>query len=75
MAEKQLTEIRADLWETMNSSQLSRQQELILSRLSTLQKMMPGTESTIGMYKALDHALNIVTELIETRNKNNKNFI
>lgn len=60
--------IRTDLWPSMTVQQLSRQQELVIDKMSTLSKIMGGATPTIHhMYSALEVALQDISNLVEHR--------
>jgi hypothetical protein len=64
----QLT-LRSDLWPTMSVSQLSRQQELAIDKISKLHSMMgaAASPSLINIYGALQQALKDLNGLIDNR--------
>lgn len=61
------TQIRSDLWSTMNMHELLNQQRLVLNRLSTAGNLLTGmyaNENMRGLYQALQHASDTLTEMI-----------
>lgn len=64
-------EVRADLWATMSVTQLLNQQEMVMDKITKLQSMTPvggaGTAGITGLLKALQHAMENLTQLIETK--------
>lgn len=67
---EQEKEIRTDLWDTMTTSQLQEQIDLIVTKMGLLQTMM-GRGATApgltGLYKALEHGLEDITNLLHQR--------
>jgi hypothetical protein len=59
-----ITDIRTDLWGTMNSSQLSAQRDLIITKIALLQSMGTQNPSIRGLMVALHTALNDINSLI-----------
>jgi hypothetical protein len=61
--------IRSDLWLTMGVSQLTRQQELVIDKISKMHTMMGirASQSLIDIYSALQVALKDLNALIEKR--------
>jgi hypothetical protein len=61
--------LRADLWPTMSVSQLARQQELAIDKISKLHTMMgaQASQSLINIYGALQQALKDLNALIDNR--------
>ena len=68
------TTIRTDLWNEMSLEQLTRQHDLMISKLSTIQQMVGinASPSIIAMYSAMQLGINDLTALIETRTNKNK---
>jgi len=64
--------IRADLWAEMNLSELTNQQDLVLTKLSLLASVMGSspTQSYKDMYGSLQAALEALNGLIEHRTNN-----
>lgn len=64
-------EIRADLWPTMSATQLLHQQEMVMDKITKLQSMTPfggqGTAGVSGLLKALQYALETLSQLIESK--------
>lgn len=72
MDDKEITDIRTDLWETMNIQQLNSQRDLVVSKMGLLQSMLTSggnPNSLIGLYKALQHGLEVLNSLIYERSK------
>lgn len=63
------TQVRTDLWGTMNTSQLNRQRELMLDHISKLQSIMGGNAnpSILNMYKALQMGLEDLNKIIDDK--------
>jgi hypothetical protein len=63
------TEIRTDLWNTMNVQELSNQRDLIITKLTLVGSMISGnaTPSILGLYKVFQQALEDINRLIDTR--------
>lgn len=62
--------IRSDLWPTMSTSELIRQQELVTNQIGKLLNMMgSATPSLINMYGALQQASTDLAKLIETQSE------
>lgn len=63
--------IRADLWNTMNTTELEAQRALLLSKLALLSTMMANPQQAppglINMYGALQTGLADVTTLISKK--------
>lgn len=64
--------IRSDLWLTMDLPALTNQQDLILTKLSTLSSMLGGnaSQSHRDIYMAIEVALDEINKLIEHRSNN-----
>lgn len=64
-------EIRTDLWPTMSISQLYRQQEMLLEKITKLQSMTPlgtgGPPTIQGLLHILQQAMTDLTLLIENK--------
>lgn len=62
-------EIRTDLWEEMNTSELAMQQELIISKMGLLHSILclGNNPSARGLYVALETALADINALITAR--------
>lgn len=63
-------DIRSDLWPTMSLSQLHKQRDLIVEKMSLLRSMMPfgaAPPTVRTLFSALQIALNDVTALIDNR--------
>jgi hypothetical protein len=67
-------QVRTDLWNTMNSSQLNRQRELLLDKLSKIQSIMIGTAtpSILNIYNAIQLGLDDITTLIDRKQNQRK---
>ncbi len=59
--------IRADLWSTMSTQQLSVQQELVLDKLNLLSYMSQGDPTVINLRGALDLAMGDLNNLINNK--------
>ncbi len=68
------TMIRTDLWNTMDLGQLARQQDLMISKLSTVQQMASGnaSPSILAMYSAIQMGMNDLNALIEAKSAKGK---
>jgi len=69
------TAIRSDLWQDMNLHELLNQQALVLNRINAVASMRSGgfaVESMAGMHAALQHASDVLTELINQATSNKK---
>lgn len=66
--------IRSDLWSTMDISQLTQQQDLVITKISTMHRMLgPSASPTMyNLYAALQVALQDLNQLIDNRSKTNK---
>lgn len=66
-------DIRTDLWHTMNSHQLTIQQDLILHKLVTLSKLGPthpvARDITIALQRALEQLNNIITASTDAKKR------
>ncbi|TFH04303.1 MAG: hypothetical protein E4H14_15045 [Candidatus Thorarchaeota archaeon] len=60
-------EIRSDLWPTMGVSELNKQRDLVLDKLSLARSMQGFTPATITIGLVLEQALKDLTELIDNR--------
>lgn len=61
------TQIRSDLWGNMSLHELLNQQRLVLNRLTAAGNLLTGlhaNENMRGLYFALQHASDTLTELI-----------
>lgn len=68
--------IRTDLWPTMTVQELVHQQELLVDHTLKVQMMMDaqGTSHTVmNMYRALQHAAEQLTKLIDDKSRGNFN--
>lgn len=64
--------VRTDLWATMSLQELQRQHELVCIKLNTVHGMISGPHasmSMIGIFHALQHATDVLTELINKTGK------
>lgn len=61
--------LRSDLWPTMSLSQLARQQEIVIDKVSKLHTLMTigATPSIQNIYAALQIALKDLNALIDNR--------
>ena len=68
------THVRTDLWGTMQLPQLINQRELLMGRLSTLQKIIgPAVSPTVlNMYNAMQMGLSDINGLIDNRSNTKK---
>lgn len=68
------TQVRTDLWGTMQLPQLINQRELLMGRLSTLQKIIgPAVSPTVlNMYNAMQMGLSDINGLIDNRSNTKK---
>jgi hypothetical protein len=64
------TTIRTDLWHTMSSSELAKQQELMTSKMTAVMNMMgaQATPAVISMYQAMQRGMSDLNKLIDERN-------
>jgi len=63
-------EIHSDLWSTMSVTELHKQQELVITKLSLVRSMMPygvAPQSILGLSAALEMALKDLTSLIDSK--------
>jgi hypothetical protein len=62
-------QVRTDLWSTMNMTQLNRQRELLLDKISKVQSIMGASAnpSLINMYGALQMGLKDLNKLIDDK--------
>jgi hypothetical protein len=59
-------EIRTDLWNTMSLAQLTKQRELLLDRINTLQRIPDQNNPSIrDLFLALQYGLDDITKLID----------
>jgi hypothetical protein len=60
-------QVRTDMWSTMSTSQLTRQRELMLDKLSKLQSMMGGVANPtiLNMYSALQMGMQDLNNIID----------
>lgn len=68
--------IRTDLWNTMTVQELVHQQDLLVNHTLKVQAMMEaqGTSHTVmNMYRALQHAAEQLTKLIDDKSRGNFN--
>lgn len=63
--------LRSDLWPTMSLAQLARQQEIAITKISTLYSMATTnpSQSIQNIYAALQQALTDLNQLIDSRTK------
>lgn len=64
------TEIRSDLWNTMTTSELAKQHDLMIKRMSAIQQLAGGqsaTPSIMAIYSAMQMGFNDLNQLIEQR--------
>lgn len=68
------TMIRTDLWNTMSAGELARQQDLLITKMSTLQLMIGANVSPtiLSMQQALQYGLDDVRRLIENKSVKEK---
>jgi hypothetical protein len=68
------TMIRTDLWNEMTSSELAKQQDLLISKMSTLQLMVGSNMApTINsMIQALQYGLDDINKLLENKTSKDK---
>lgn len=68
-------EIRTDLWNYMSLSELGRQQDMLIDRLTQVQVMMGTghTQTLMDMYLAMQHIMKSLSVLIESKSKGNFN--
>ena len=66
-----LDTIRSDLWKIMTPQQLNDQHTMVMDRLTTINLMMSGAASPtiLGMGVILQHALDEITQIINSRPK------
>lgn len=62
-------DIRSDMWPTMTVTQLARQQDIVITKISTLASMMGpiAGPSLLQLYNALQIALADLSALIDNR--------
>lgn len=60
-------QLRTDLWSTMTASQLNRQREMLLDKISKLQSIMGGIPhpSILNMHSALQLGLDDIGHIID----------
>ncbi len=65
------TEIRANEWHTMTLHQLNAERDKIVGKMSLLTQISgkAGNPTVYGLYKALEHALTVVSGLINERSQ------
>lgn len=65
------TNIRSDMWLSMSMSQLARQQEIVIEKISLVHRMLGGgaSPSVHNIYGALQVALQDLNKLIDSRTK------
>jgi len=63
------TMIRTDLWDTMSLGELTKQQDLLIQKISAVQSLMgaQASPSIMAMYSALQKGFDDLTKLIEER--------
>lgn len=69
---EEVTDVRTDLWGTMNLRQLNSQRDLVVSKMGLLQNMLStgGNPNTLtGLYKALEYGLEVLNHIIDERSK------
>lgn len=68
------TTLRSDLWPTMTLSQLSRQQELVIDKISRMHILIgaSATPALQNLYGALQVALRDLNALIDNRSATQK---
>jgi hypothetical protein len=64
--------IRTDLWDTMNVTQLGTQQGLILDKLNIL-RQMPAGQTVLQLLSALNFAMDDVERLIAAQQATSRN--
>ena len=62
-------QIRTDLWNTMGTSELSHQRDLLMSRMEQASRMFDhnASPSLITMYTAMQQALKDINNMIDTK--------
>ena len=68
------TEIRADLWNHMTLEQLTRQQELLTTKLGAIQQLASSTSTSrtvMDIHNALSWGMKDLSALIESKSENN----
>lgn len=60
-------EIRSDLWPTMGVSELNKQRDIVLDKLSLARSMQGYTPAVVTIQLVLEQALKDLTELIDNR--------
>lgn len=66
--------VRSDLWPTMTVAELTNQQDMVITRISTLSTIMSGAANPTyhQIYSTLQVALADLTKLIEYRSSKQK---
>ena len=68
------TEIRTDLWNHMTLEQLTRQQELLTTKLGAIQQLASSTstsQTVMDIHNALSWGMKDLSALIESKSENN----
>lgn len=63
------TMVRTDLWNTMTLEQLARQQDLMITKISTIAQLVGANTnpSILVMYNAMKLGMSDLNKLIETK--------
>lgn len=63
------TMVRTDLWGTMSLGELTRQQDLMIQKISAIQSLMGANASplVLAMYSALQKGFDDLNKMIEAR--------
>ena len=63
------TQVRSDLWNTMSIGELTKQQELLVTKISHVSRMIDHNVSPtiLSLYQALQYGLADINKLIESK--------
>lgn len=67
------TNIRTDLWGEMSLQDLLNQQDMVINRLTAVAQLVSHNQSMRGMYAALQHANEVLSDLILNVSNKKKN--